>query len=775
MRSVRGMGWRIGVVALALGLLGSGASAAGAGRPGTPDPSFGKGGRVTISLPNARTASRFGPVAATADGGFLVGRQSEADREANPGAIERREADGTLDRSFGTDGSAPILHPATALAEDSTGGVIYGSAWGIGRLEPDGKPDKRFDKNARGLPELVPETIAINASGQIVIGAYSEGGARNPVLPHPYVMRLEPDGTLDPGFGEHGLLSIEGSPFSEEVRSGKLGLLPDGSMLVLADKVLHVSAAGAVEPGLEVAAADADSLAVYPDGSFAFATSTKANPGCAIYRYGADGAPDQAFAKAGVFSDPSLQQCAVTAGPEGGLLITGQVETSKGATVPRLLRLTAAGVPDPSFGEGGTATVSLPKVAIGDKPLYLGRAIFLADGGIVAPGSGSEGFLLGREADGAPRRGFGTAGTIVEAGSVPSRTLPGAATAEPDGDVIVTGLTDSGAATLRPFWMRFAPDGKLIRTPSGAAFAVVRKVGPELRPVGSDGLYSLIGGNRPYVAEYEPDGAPFVRFGVDGRAQLPQGFDASSFAVDPDGGVTVFGVDRSGRRMAAYRLTAAGRPAPGFGRHGLATVGFPGSGEAKARSGALLPGGGVVLTGFAHERLAVAELGPDGRPRRAFGQGGRLVCACGGRSRPSDVDALFHHGHVYVLDHWSTAEGEESDLVKLTPAGRLDRTFAGRGYRAFPVGISIGLFAHRERLAIVSQRDYFAGPAQVRAVRLDGSLVRGYRGTAAVDTKGEGKERLAAAQQPDGRLVLVGDLHANDGSGGTRLRLLGLR
>ena len=232
----RGMGWRIGAVALALGLLGSGASAAAAGHPGTPDRSFGTGGRVTISLPNAEPASRFGPVAAAADGGFLVGQRSEADREAAPGTIERREADGALDPSFGTDGSVPIPHPATALAEDSTGGVIYGSSWGdIGRLGPDGKPDRRFDKNARRLSGLIPETIAINASGQIVIGAYSEGGARNPILPHPYVMRLDPDGTPDPGFGERGLLSIEkGTPFSYELQSGKLGLLPDSSMLVLA-------------------------------------------------------------------------------------------------------------------------------------------------------------------------------------------------------------------------------------------------------------------------------------------------------------------------------------------------------------------------------------------------------------------------------------------------------------------------------------------------------------------------------------------------------------
>jgi uncharacterized delta-60 repeat protein len=360
----------------------------------------------------------------------------------------------------------------------------------------------------------------------------------------------------------------------------------------------------------------------------------------------------------------------VTAGPEGGLLVTGQVGTSTGASAPRLLRLTAAGAPDPSFGEGGTATVSLPKVAIGDKPLSLGPAIFLTDGGIVAAGSGSEGFILGREADGAPRRGFGTAGTIVEAGSIASRTVPGAAAAEPDGDVIVTGLTDSGAATLRPFWMRFAPDGKLIRTPSGAAFATVPGVGTELRPAGARRLYSLVGRDRSYVAKFELDGGPVAGFGEDGRAQLPRGFSASSFAVDPDGGVTVFGGDQGGRRMAAYRLTAAGRPAPGFGRHGLATVGFPGAGEAKARSGALLPGGGVVLAGYAHERLAMAELGPDGRPRRAFGQTGRFVCACGGRSRPSHVDALFHRSHVYVLDHWSTAEGGEADLARLSGVPR---------------------------------------------------------------------------------------------------------
>ncbi len=128
-----------------------------------------------------------------------------------------------------------------------------------------------------------------------------------------------------------------------------------------------------------------------------------------------------------------------------------------------------------------------------------------------------------------------------------------------------------------------------------------------------------------------------------------------------------------------------------------------------------------------------------------------------------------------MLDHWSTAEGGEADLVKLTPAGRLDRSFAGRGYRAFPVGDPIGLFAHKDRLAIVSQRDDFAGPAQVRAVRLGGSLIRGYRGAAPVETKGDGKEQLAAAQQPDGRLVLVGDVHAKGETGGTRLDLLGLR
>jgi hypothetical protein len=76
---------------------------------------------------------------------------------------------------------------------------------------------------------------------------------------------------------------------------------------------------------------------------------------------------------------------------------------------------------------------------------------------------------------------------------------------------------------------------------------------------------------------------------------------------------------------------------------------------------------------------------------------------------------------------------------------------------------------------IVSQRDYFAGPAQVRVVRLDGSLDRSYRGTAAFETGGEGHERLPAAQQPDGRLVLVGGRPASGESGGARLDILAVR
>jgi hypothetical protein len=140
------------------------------------------------------------------------------------------------------------------------------------------------------------------------------------------------------------------------------------------------------------------------------------------------------------------------------------------------------------------------------------------------------------------------------------------------------------------------------------------------------------------------------------------------------------------------------------------------------------------------------------------------------------MDAVLHRGYVYVLTHWATAAGEGIDLVKVNAAGRLDRSFEGRGYRPVNVGTSIDLFVRRGRLVVVGQRGYYSGPSQVRTFRLDGTIDRSFRsGTAVVAGGHQGVARLSAALQPGGRLVVADERRAKKEIEGSRLELLGLR
>ena len=170
-------------------------------------------------------------------------------------------------------------------------------------------------------------------------------------------------------------------------------------------------------------------------------------------------------------------------------------------------------------------------------------------------------------------------------------------------------------------------------------------------------------------------------------------------------------------------MTPAGQAEARFGLHGLAAVRFPGAVETQADTGTLLPGGGVILSGSVDERLAVTELGPHAGLRRGFGRKGFFSCGCGGAG-PSKVDVVSHRGQVYVLDYWRSPRAVAgTSLIDVSQAGKLDRSFDGRGYRAVGIGIPTALFARGGRLIVAGQRSSTAGPAQVREFDLDGSVV----------------------------------------------------
>lgn len=746
-------------------------SAVGGVGPGSPDPGFGKHGRAVVSLPPTEPRSYFGRIAPAAGDRFLVVYAGPL-ALAEESVIERRLPDGALDRSFGNSGSVTVPGTVTSLAEEPRGGVVYSSFDTVGRLGPHGERDKAFDARAsRSLEGFGAKTIAFDSSGRIVAGgSYAPGARYHPHEGEAAVRRFEPDGTPDGGFGSEGVVYL---PFAEG--SGEFGFLPDGSILVNGQYATHLATDGKVlpSPEPELNEEHGRDLVVFADGDYALIHSSGRRSGCEITRYEPSGKPDIVFGRGGVFSDPEISRCKMSAAPEGGLLVRGSVPTADGKKRPALLLLTAAGAPAAGFGSGGLANV--PQIAEVGAGRYsrLRAAAFLSDGRIIVTGDHRDAVLVGLGANGTPERAFGNGGTVVQRTSLPSSAKPRSIAAEPDGELILTGVTDSGSVDRHPFWMRFGASGRLRRTTKGAPFAKSSApLASQLQPTGPDNLYARVKG--PAIARFTRAGRLVDGFGEHGLAPLPGEFHEASFIAGPHGGVTVFGAFAQ-QHMAVYRITAAGRPDESFGKHGLAVLPDRGAHHLRAEGGALLSDGDVVFAGAAGRHLVVAEVGSEGHLQRGFGHGGTLGCLCGG-ARPSSAEVLFHRGSIFVLAYSSRA-GEIVNLIKVDAAGELDRSFAGRGYRrALTYGVPIALFGRGSRLLVVGQKGFVESSVQVRAFDLDGAVDRSYRQGATVEkASNEWEAASRAAQEPDGRLVLVGQRAAQKEPQGTRLELLGLR
>jgi uncharacterized delta-60 repeat protein len=767
-------GLALGALLLAL-LTAAPAAAMAAGRPAGFDPSFGTRGVATPALPDGVAPSAFELIAPAAGGKLLVTyATSPVGRLHYFTVIERREADGAPDPSFGVEGAVTVEGPVGALAEDPSGGVVYGGDGGPRRLLPSGAPDKAFDANANDGP-YGATSILFDSQGAILVGGTNPLGPRyHPHAGEAEVVRYQADGRPDRAYGTNGVAYL--GPGGEGTT--QLAWLPDGSLLV-GPSGRQLSADGIVtQEELEAPPGEgSEKLAVFPDGSFAIARSPGDRPGCKVTRYTAGRAVDRGFGQNGSFTAPELAGCVPTTTSEGGLIVSGQIPTGDREGTPRLDLLTSSGAPATGFGDGGSLTVPGPA---GAAVTVEGLAVTPA-GRIVVAAGGAEAVLVGLGPNGTLDPGFGAAGMVVKPALLPALTLPRGIAAEPDGELIVTGTTDSGAAAPRPFWMRLGADGSVLPTASGAPFALVPEVRTQLRPAGARFVYAFVerevgDKSKRYLAKFTRDGAPVESFGDDDAVPTPKGFVASSYVVDPDGGVTVVGSIGSPSRMAAYRLTAAGGADLSFGHGGLASVGPGGS---RGSGVAPAPGGGLVISGASGTRLAVAELSPDGHLRRGFGRRGIFTCDCV-RGRPARTNVLARDGSIYVLDRWGgsfgDSGGEGTTLVKVTGGGRLGRSFAGRGYRQVSIGSPTALFARGDRLIVAGQKALSSGPVELREFRLDGGPAGSWRGGGRL-VAGErfGKASLPVTEQGNGRIVAAGAAPPELEADGGVLKLIGLR
>lgn len=236
---------------------------------GALDTSFGDGGYVETPVGDWAKAEA---VAVQPDGKIVVAgtRSPQAGEDVQSEfVLARYNANGSLDTSFGTDGmtstvipespppstpgftSLPPFADASSLAILPSGEILVGGSAGfeiqsdalygssetsffaLARYEPDGSLDAGFGDGGivqtRFDGELTLSGIALRTDGRIVAVGSADGGE------HPYytsrmvAVRYNPDGSLDPTFGAAGKVATSAALY---FNGGPFAFLENGKIVV---------------------------------------------------------------------------------------------------------------------------------------------------------------------------------------------------------------------------------------------------------------------------------------------------------------------------------------------------------------------------------------------------------------------------------------------------------------------------------------------------------------------------------------------------------------
>lgn len=539
---------------------------------GRLDPSFGTSGRVTLASSGPGRAA-----ALQADGKLLVAGGGDAL------AVYRLLGTGELDPTFGAGGVAsvdlggPARANAMVLAPDRTITVAgsRGPDVAVARFTTLGRPDPTF-----GTAGVVITTVAGGGAGYglarrpdgglLVVGDAGDRGL---------LARYGPNGTAETGFGTNGVLVIKpgvgdqvnrlraamANPQDGWIVAGAIG--SDGYVSRISepkDRLVFGNSVDFGAPRQQVTAS-----VVQPDGKVVALVG--AGGGSALVRYFRDGTRDGGFGVAGiVLSDRVVNPRALAVQPNGRILVGGWsggwleqhatiagfrpdgstdtgfghdgvavvdlqgdttlsalavvgdgriLMTGYGSADGTLVRFTADGALDPTFGQGGYASASFSGY-----PGGAARLIVQGDGNVLALGPGPNIYRI--TPGGTVERGFGAGGKVTFESWRLSQ--PGDVAIQPDGRILVAGVTsDDGDENIT-----------VLRLLPGGAIDPTWKVSPAHYNVFNQGTWAhgtattltvqpdgkvLVGGTAVSdvaLTRFNPDGTPDRTLGVEGLLLL---------------------------------------------------------------------------------------------------------------------------------------------------------------------------------------------------------------------------------------------------------------
>jgi uncharacterized delta-60 repeat protein len=381
------------------------------------DPSFGLDGYVFVD--GYTGADELMDLKIQADDGvLLLGWTAIVQAATNLTILVRLDADGTVDESFGDEGIFSVFLPGRSL---------------IGR------------------------SMQLLADGGIMIAG---GITEQPIQRDGALLRLLPNGILDPTFGTAGILQVDLGA-NEVFMSLIVGA--DGSLTVGGRQggdvlLMRFDADGLPDPSfgvdgvLEFAAGSGSStdvvrLAHRPGGGF-FAMA-RISGGFVLGAWDDTGVPDPTFGGGGAVFIPVVGSSnALAVQPSGEVLVAGGGDNLIGDVClgARLDRLLPNGSPDPDFGDQGVVVDGATDVCD-----ILFDLLVQPDGSILVTGTFTNNIDIGSDfavirylPDGSRDASFGDDGLIQVDMGCEAIDVSFALGLQSNGDIIVGGVSNCG-------------------------------------------------------------------------------------------------------------------------------------------------------------------------------------------------------------------------------------------------------------------------------------------------------------------------------------------
>ncbi|MEK6284917.1 MAG: TonB family protein [Acidobacteriota bacterium] len=383
------------------------------------------------------------PVAASGNGadGRKTPRNSKGDF-----ALARYLADGSPDTSFGEGGKVVTDFAgnddrvnAVALQADGkillvgiTGWDDCDSDFALARYNSDGTLDASFGRGGKVVTDFFGKydealAVAIERDGGIVVAGRAWSDRSNLA-----VARYTRRGSLDPAFGNAGKAV---TPSTRTVDACSISLQDDGKILI--------------------AGGSSDCSAV--GGTVSFRSFFE------LTRYHADGRTDTAFGDKGTLTTtvkpPEGIPSAIAIQSDGKVIVASKTNMEGRSGYFLLRRFDKNGLPDDSFGNGGTAVTRFENTTIPGAIALLPNGGFIVVGSAYLTGS-PQAFALARYAkNGELNLSFRRAGKVIAPGGGYGEAS--AIAVQPDGKIIAGGYVETRRDLADFLLMRYNEDGTL--------------------------------------------------------------------------------------------------------------------------------------------------------------------------------------------------------------------------------------------------------------------------------------------------------------------------